>query len=123
MDVYSKAIAFLTANPAKIPEIWDDPKSHWTGVLFQAVTPNGLGQTNEDDIYCGDLCEIRSNHAAGWTLELEEEIKKDIRIPKMYASNNDIPRIATETLEVFAEWQRKIDQVLNRDPNNFSTME
>lgn len=118
-DVYSKAVDFFKNNPHKINEIWDDPKSHWAGILFQAVTPDGIGQENEEGLFCGDICEIRSLMAHAWTDELQEEIINDYRLPKIYASNNYLPKINNEILEVFAEWQRKIDKVLNRSPENF----
>jgi len=119
MDIYSNAVNFFRNNPNKIPEIWDDPKSHWAGVLFQSVTPDGTSQINKEGFLCGDLCEIRSSCADAWNLELQMEIMNDPRLPKIYASNNYIPQISIEALDVFAEWQRKIDKALNRSPNNF----
>ncbi len=119
MDIYSKAIEFFKTNQDKILEVWDDPKSHWTGVLFQSVTPDGTSQENEEGLFCGDLCEIRSLLAAAWTYPLQEQITNDARIPKIYSSNNHTPKIYFEMLEVFAEWQRKIDIALNRFPENF----
>ena len=61
MDIYSKAIEFLRKNESLIPSIWDDPKSDWSGVLFQAVTPDGTGQNNKYGLFCGDICEISPN--------------------------------------------------------------
>lgn len=123
MDVYSKALKYFKENPSRIPEVWDDPKSHWSGVLFQSVTPDGYGQQNENGLFCGDLCEIRSLMASAWTLELQEEIMNDHRIPKLYASNGYLPKLTIEILEVFAEWQRKIDIEIGRNPEEFKVEE
>lgn len=119
MDNYDKAIEYLKSNPAQILDIWDDPKSHFSGILFQAVTPDGTGQVNSYDEFCGDICEIHSNLASAWTDELLEEIIKDFRIPEIFASHNYKPKITVELLPLFAEWQRKIDKALNRNPENF----
>lgn len=119
MDAYDNAIDFFKKNPSLIPEIWDDPKSHFAGVLFQSVTPSGFGETSENQEYCGDLCEIRSGQAVAWTYELTIEIMQDDRLPKIYASKNYIPDITLELLPVFAEWQRSIDKTLKRCPSSF----
>lgn len=118
MDAYDKAIEYLSNNQSEILDIWDDPKSHFAGVLFQAATPDGAGQSNSVD-YFGDICEIKSGLASAWTEELTEEIVDDHRIPEIFASHNNLPRITVEHLPLFAEWQRKIDVALNRNPNNF----
>jgi hypothetical protein len=119
MDIYDKAIEYLKNNPSQIPEVWDDPKSHFSGVLFQSVTPDGAGQNNVYGDYCGDICEIHSNMASAWTNDLTEEIMDDFRIPEIFASHDYKPKITTSLLPLFAEWQRKIDTVLNRNPKNF----
>lgn len=119
MDSYDKAIEYLKNNPSQIVDIWDDPKSHFSGVLFQSVTPDGVSQTNPYGEFCGDICEIHSNLASAWTDELTEEILEDFRIPEIFASHDYKPRITVELLPLFAEWQRKIDKVLNRNPENF----
>jgi hypothetical protein len=119
MDIYSKAIEYFKENPNQILEVWDDPKSHFSGVLFQAVTPDGSCQPNNEGDYCGDICEIHSIEASAWTRELEQEILDDFRIPKIYASHGYRPKITVDMLEIFAEWQRKIDKVLGRNPENF----
>lgn len=123
MDAYSKAIDFFKAFPEKLIEVWDDPKSHWSGILFQAVTPDGYSQDNDDGLFCGDLCEIRSLMANAWTINLQEEIVNDPRIPKLYASNDYIPKLSIEILEVFADWQRKIDEEIGRNPDDFQVEE
>jgi hypothetical protein len=119
MDVYDKAMKYLKDNPSKISEIWDDPKSHFSGVLFQAVTPDGTAQENEYGELCGDICEIQSLEASAWTRKLEQEILGDFRIPKLFASHGWKPKITVDMLPIFAEWQRKIDVALSRDPSNF----
>ena len=119
MDIYDKAITYLKNNPTQISEVWDDPKSHFSGVLFQAVTPSGYSEENPEGLFCGDICEIHSFLAHGWTEVLEEAIAQDHRIPKLFANNNHVPKITVDTLPVFAEWQRKIDAILNRKPEKF----
>jgi len=119
MDLYDKAISYLHDNPDKVQEVWDDPKSHFSGILFQSVTPSGYSEENSDGLFCGDICEIRSFLAHAWTETLEEQINADPRIPKLYANNDFLPKMSIDTLKVFAEWQRKIDVELNRKPENF----
>jgi len=119
MDIYEKAITYLTNHPTRIPEVWDDPKSHFSGVLFQAVTPSGYSEENLEGLFCGDICEIHSFMAHGWTEVLEEAIAQDHRIPKLFANNNFVPKITVDMLPVFAEWQRKIDAILMRKPEKF----
>ncbi len=123
MDMYDRAVNFLKANPHLIADVWDDPKSHFTGILFQAVTPSGCGEENPEGLFCGDLCEIHSFLAHGWTEPLEEAIGNDHRLPKIFSSNNGIPKITPDHLPVFAEWQRKIDVMLNRKPENFKILD
>lgn len=119
MDLYDIAIDYFKANPSRISDVWDDPKSHSSGVLFQSVTPSGYSEENPDGFFCGDLCEIRSFMAHAWTEELEEQINSDPRLPKLWANNDFVPKITIENLQVFAEWQRKIDEALNRNPSMF----
>lgn len=123
MDVYAKAVDFFKENPDQIMKVWDDPKSHWSGVLFQAVSIDGQGRDNEEGLFCGDLCEIRSLMAHAWNLKLQEEIMNDPRLPKIFASNNFFPKITEDVLDVYAEWQRKIDKALNRSPDSFKVEE
>ena len=119
MDIYVKAIQYLTENSHEMIDIWDDPKSHFSGVLFRSVTPSGLHEYTAEGLLCGDLCEIRSFESHAWTNELEEEINKDPRIPKLWANNDYIPKLTINHLPIFAEWQRKIDVALDRDPSTF----
>lgn len=122
MDLYDKAIEYLKSNPDQIMLSWDDPKSHFTGILFQAVTPDGYASESPDGFMCGDICQIKALDAHAWTSELQEEIAKDPNIPVLFASNNKIPKITVHNLEIFANWQRKIDKALNRNPENFQVV-
>lgn len=119
MDAYDRAIKFFQDNPDQILVVWDDPKSHWAGVLFQSVTPTGAPD-QRDDMLCGDICEICSQDAVAWTDLLTAEIVKDSRIPKLNREKEYVPDITIESLGVFAEWQRKIDVVLRRSPDSFA---
>lgn len=118
-DIYDEAISYFENNSEEILPVWDDPRSHWTGVLFSAVTPNGIEQKNPFNQDCGDICRIRSLEAYAWTRELTSFIQNDTRIPPILDSNNGMPKISIDSLKIFAEWQRKIDTALNRDPKSF----
>ncbi len=50
MDLYDKALSYFQDHPDTIQDIWDDPKSHYAGVLFQAVTPTGYSQENDEGL-------------------------------------------------------------------------
>jgi hypothetical protein len=118
MDIYARAVSYLNSHPTQIHEVWDDPKSHWSGVLFQAATPTGCHDVNPSGRNCGDLCAIRSLEAQAWTPKLTDLIANDRRIPKIDDQNN-APKIDANKLNVFAEWQRALDMELRRDPLDY----
>ncbi len=62
-------------------------------------------------LHCGCLTQIHDDpdRYGAWTPELTKEIVADDRIPTQ-------PGITPENLPVFAEWQRKVDAALNREP-------
>ena len=97
-DKYDEAIEYLTDNPDIIHRAWGEASTHPQGCLFGYV---GTG---------GCLTMIRN----GWRgdeqhPELTVMIRADERIP---TSGGDI---VPADLPVFAEWQRKIDVILQRD--------
>lgn len=114
IDIYDRAVAFLTAHPEQIIEAWDDPLGHPAGILFQVASPSGNYQMADDRINrCGDICEIVSGQAVAFTDEMTEIIREDERIPLL---EGDTPKITVETLEAFAEWQRVFDMTWDRNP-------
>jgi hypothetical protein len=114
MDIYDRAVAFLTSHPDQIFAAWDDPMGHPAGILFQVASPTGNYQLAEDRIgQCGELCEIVSGQAVSFTDEMTEIIREDERIPLI---ENEVPKIGIQVLEAFAEWQRLFDITWDRNP-------
>ena len=104
-DVYSDAIAYLTAHPEQIQLAWADPYDHPAGCLFTLV------DSEREDSDCGCLTQIKfeSGLFCAATAELTAAIRADDRIPNRR-------RIMVSDLGIFAEWQRHIDDVLGRQP-------
>jgi len=114
-DKYDDAIEYLTTNPDKIFETWAEPQRRKGGCLFSAVTPSGrIWEERDDGQTCGCLTQIRgrdentNERLVAWTTELTTAIRADDRLP------NSECGITVENLPVFAEWQRKIDLILER---------
>jgi hypothetical protein len=102
-DKYHAAIVFLIAHPDVIHHAWESVGMDIGGCLF--------GFVNEDPTYRGEygcLTEIRCGRHVAPTAALTNAIRRDTRIPE----NGD--DITVEHLEVFAEWQRRLDKELNR---------
>ena len=106
MDKYDKAIAYLKENPDAIQDAWGTPDLHPAGCLFAYAGP-----TEKDGIGC--LTQIRGYHECRTETEaLTLEIKNDTRIPEHFSY------ITVDNLEVFAEWQRRLDKELpSRQPS------
>lgn len=106
MDKYDEAIAALRAAPdfrRAVYRAWLDPSGTAAGCLFVAAAPDprmGLGY--------GCLSQVKHKFLPGFTDELTAAIKADPRIPKLPAD------ITPESLDVFAEWQRRLDKEFNR---------
>lgn len=102
-DVYDEWVDYLTARPHLIEEHWS-----YATPLFSFVKnknhPHGCPYR------CGCLTLIRAGTHVAQTPELTAQIKADKRLP------DDVSKITPDNLPVFAEWQRRIDQVLNRTP-------
>ena len=100
MDKYDKAIAYLKENPDAIQDAWVTPDLHQAGCLFAFAGP-----IEKDGIGC--LTQIRGYHAYHAETEaLTLEIKNDTRIPE------GIQDVTVDNLEIFAEWQRRLDKEL-----------
>jgi len=107
-DIYDREIAFLTAHPEQIERHWGDASP-----LFQFCTPDGMaGRSIDGERYgCLTMVKCASPHVA-YTSELTTAIRADSRIPLL----GEYDDLTVEKLPIMAEWQRKIDVILNRTP-------
>lgn len=132
-DKYDDAMEYLFRHPEKIIDAWGDPEGYRGrgGELFGFVGPVWHSNDNKYDIRgevkgsCGCLQQIRrayKSEEVEYMSELEDtsmslsfwprqwaRIAMDRRIP---AEEDDIK---AEHLPVFAEWQRKIDDLRRAD--------
>lgn len=118
-DKYDEAIEYLRnlRNPDDfsfaIFEAWNNPQKEKGGCLFSFVSPSGDLEKcpiDANNRFCGCLTQIRgSMQKFAYTKELTKAIRNDSRIPQC------IEEVTLEHLEVFAEWQRKIDKELGRE--------
>jgi hypothetical protein len=102
MDRYDRAVAYFHAHPEAIPDAWAAPSREPYGFLFAFATPTGRDDDTNPGVY-GCLTMIRREEAIAWTAELTDAIRADDRLPIDLAG-------ALPVLEVFAEWQRRLDQ-------------
>ncbi len=117
MDKYDLAIEKLMGVPDEefataVENAWawnhrDGPATHLP--LFDSA-----GRTGDryDKDWTGEICGCLTQVAEGFkgaaTPELTEAIRADKRLPK------HVSHIRREHLPVFAQWQRRLDQELNR---------
>lgn len=106
MDKYDEAVRFLTENPGSIERSWSSPHRTDGGCLFDYASLDRQG-----DRY-GCLTQIKRGSMEAWDPKLTEAIRADERIP---LSPRDI---TIESLPAFAEWQRKIDQLIGVNNND-----
>lgn len=136
-DIYDEIVTQLAKNPGQIFEAWQEPCSYsaavnkWAHTLFRYASPNGKS-IDEAGRRIGCLTQIRSSasddletsrHKA-WTPELTKKIAEDDRIPEDIGDFEKEVAILPHAervrrLNVFAEWQRRIDKELDRDPEAF----
>lgn len=137
-DRYDVAVRFLAKFPNQIGVAWWSEtfrRSKGAGMahcLFQFATPTGEGQTRQDGLQCGCLTQVRQacgrprnaasrkapQHVA-FTEQLTRDIADDARIPfdifEFEAEVAGLPyRERVERLNVFAEWQRRLDREIRR---------
>ena len=93
MDKYSKAIEYLTQHPEQIIDAWRSPRTHDAGCLFDFVHLDAC------------LSMMRFSPHAYTDSPWHTEIIADERIPSL------AHEITVEDLPVFAEWQRKINEM------------
>ena len=107
-DYYDFAVEFLEKKPGQISDAWDDPRTHNAGGLFaMAATHRKRG--------CLTMIRRNTGEYCAETPELTLAIIADTRIP---TSVHDINPCH---LPVFAEWQRRLDCELNREPPVWKT--
>lgn len=114
LDKYDEAIEWLLDQDDvghAIYEAWDTPHMSEGGILFQFATPSGEQSIAPwQPVQCGCLTQVRSqDRFVAWTPELTKTIQNDLRIPV------DETGITEENLEVFAEWQRRLDREIRGD--------
>lgn len=109
-DKYDEAIEYLVNQDnffAAVAEAWANPRyyAHQGGCLFQATRWPGTSWPLEAPaLYPACLTQIRRYGDAGSPVpELTRAIRADVRIPP---TPEEITR---ESLAVFAEWQRFLD--------------
>lgn len=111
MDKYDRAVLFLKKHPSEITRAWFEsgPEARKRAhCLFQYVTPTGKAKLRSDGRPCGCLTQVKIGCAVAWTEALTQAIRTDVRIPSSYL------KIRAEDLPIFAEWQRKLDRLLER---------
>ena len=96
-DKYDEAIAYLTKHPNEIVAAWWGYDYHEAGGLF-GLLPKARKRPS------GCATELRKSPDVVFTIPELESIKDDERIPKRKE------HITVESLEVFAEWQRRADE-------------
>lgn len=111
-DKYDAAIAYLRERPEEIVDAWFyfPADQHPAHCLFAYCSPSGTNDDDTPDGYpCGCLTQVRASWSIkAWTPELTEAIRRDVRIPTREFD------ITVADLEVFAEWQRRLDKELGR---------
>ncbi len=102
-DKYDEAIAYLTEHPDEIVNEWWNGSATGSNEGQAGCLFNRAGDELADGRWCGCLTQVRGENLPAATPELTAAIRADHRIPA------DENHITVDHLEVFAEWQRKID--------------
>lgn len=108
-DKYDEQIAELLKDEPTPKEFSKRVNKEWgrsRGLFAFAASPGFC----EDYALTGCLTMIREGSWIAETPELTLEIKQDERIPTSWSG------ITPEHLPIFAEWQRRLDRELNREP-------
>ena len=110
-DAYSKAVEWLTERPHKIRGAWDCPSASGSlGSLFRMASRSGRCSIPDNQTgLVGCLTMVRGTRYVAQTEGLTNVIRADKRVP---LSGDDIN---VSDLEVFADWQRYLDDVLDRE--------
>lgn len=108
MDKYDKAVAYLKDNPEEIANAWFNGSSSDHGCLFQFLEERDKKGPTGKNLGCLTQIKLMPNSFEAPTKKLTEGILNDDRIPSSDSAIN------TGNLEVFAEWQRRVDKELGR---------
>jgi len=128
-DAYDHAIYYLTrackkdGNHDSVVRAWNFPLSAYGGILFAITSASrNIGPDLFDDT-CGCLTQVR--HGFDYSApnpHLTQQIRMDERIPVAPSMSSE-PYSGDKlrpSLEVMAEWQRRLDIALDREsPDRF----
>lgn len=132
-DKYDRAIEYLERNPHNIHDAWGNPETYEGrgGELFGFVGPDWKSNANSYDVRgevsgtCGCLQQIRQAYASEEVDYMSDLTDTDMALsfwPRQWARiamDRRLPaddnEIGLEHLPVFAEWQRKIDDLRRAD--------
>ena len=105
-ESYDDALAYLTAHPEKIRKAWDLPAGQG-GCLFAYATKDGGFPCGL--VGCLTMIRLYRNtqdpNVSAFGPEITQAIRDDERLPDRPAD------ITVEHLPVFAEWQRRLDDL------------
>lgn len=111
MDRYDKAIEILIDTDSyELDKAWDEPQEHDAGCLFAYV-----GSDPFDGRMNGCLTQVKFDGQNAETMQLALDIKacdEIVSVGEMMEMNQEQLR---SSLEVFADWQRRLDKELDRD--------
>lgn len=80
---------------------WNDPNFDPNGCLFKYVSPTGICYAGPKIVGC--LTQVHCKEAVAFDENLTRAIRADKRLPDSWEG------ITPENLDVFVEWQRKVD--------------
>lgn len=120
-DVYDREVKYLARHPEKLWRHWSNSTP-----LFQYANPDNASLWRRPDgKFVGCLTQIRQNDGVAWTPSLTNEIRRDKRLPTAIGDGFDDKFILMSyrdrvlALEPFAEWQRRLDKELGREPPKY----
>lgn len=106
MDFYDTEIERITRSSKPLNEFWLETSDRQArSPLFAYVTPD-----RRCSLEGGCLTQIKAGLTGACTPALARAIRKDQRLPKSGFL------IELKHLPVFAQWQRRIDKMLKREP-------
>jgi len=124
-DSYDHAIQKLLDKHRETGHIalemaWNFPLTAPGGCLFGFCSKNRGTESESASnsiLECGCLTQVRHGEYSAETQKLTDAIRGDKRIPhNPVACEEDYQGDLKPILEVFAEWQRRLDKELDREP-------
>jgi hypothetical protein len=109
MDDYDRQIEHLLQHPLETTKQWLSGKG-----VFRFATVSGTNIREGTDCGCLTMIRDRPKVFRAPTPELTRKIYEDERLP-----TNVDEATTRQQLEVMAEWQRRLDKELNREPYAF----